>query len=349
MYVARRRRRVPAVTVITGPSFGGSSFISALSDLVIQVRGTCLAVTSPNVIEAATGERVSQTELGGVDVQSTLTGEIDLAAENEREAFALTRRFLSFLPSNSWSDPAPRGPRSTVADDPAIADLVPVSRRRAYDMRAVIGHVVDDGLLELRPRIGRSLITGFGRIDGHAVGVIASQPMVHAGVLTPDACDKAVRLICLCDAFDIPLVFLQDCPGFLVGTAVEHSRMLYKAVLLLQAMSLACTPRLTVVIRKGYGLAYFTLGGNDMGCDLVCGWPSAEISLMDPEVGASVVSGNVAAPDVGPFGAAGIMKIDEVIHPGETRPVLARALDRLSGRSSIPASERPLASWPSCW
>ena len=157
--------------------------------------------------------------------------------------------------------------------------------------------------------------------------------MFQGGVLTPDACDKAVRLICLCDAFDLPIVFLQDCPGFLVGAAVEHSRILYKAVMLLQAMSLARTPRLVVVVRKGYGLAYFTLGGNDMGSDLLCCWPAAEISLMDPEVGVNVVSGDSERPDVGPLGAAGIMKIDEVIHPAETRPVLARALERPAPRA----------------
>ncbi len=349
VHLGRRERRVPLATVIAGPSFGGSSFVSALSDFVVQVRGTCLAVTSPGVIQGATGEQISADDLGGPDVHLTRTGQIDLVAETHDEAFALVRRFLGYLPSNRWS-PAPRGPRAEVTDDEGLPALVPESRRRAYDMRKVLARVLDDGSwFELRPGFGRSVLTGLGRIDGHAVGVVANQPLHQAGVLTPDSCDKAVRLICLCDAFDIPIVFLQDCPGFMVGSAVEHSRLLYKSVLLLQAMSLARTPRLCVVVRKGFGLAYFTLGGNDMGSDLLCAWPGAEISLMDPEVGAKVVPAGEDPPDFGPLAAAAIMKVDEIIHPRETRPVLARALGRLDGRVHDPGADRPLASWPTCW
>lgn len=236
-------------------------------------------------------------------------------------------------------------------------------------MRRVIAKLTDSGdWLELRPQFGPSLLTGLTRINRTSVGIIASQPMQQAGVLTPDACDKATRLICLCDAFDVPIVFLQDCPGFLVGKKVEHSRLLYKAILLLQAVSLARTPKLTVVLRKGYGLAYFALGGNDMGTDLLCCWPSAEISLMAPEVGANVVTvepggdrdpraqhkeaDRVAAEmqaAVGPYGAAGIMKIDEIIEPADTRVVLAAALQRLAEREPKNAASRPLSFWPMCW
>jgi acetyl-CoA carboxylase carboxyltransferase component len=349
VHLGRRQRRVPLATVIVGPSYGGSSFVSALSDFVVQVRGTSLAVTSPGVIQGATGEVISADDLGGPEVHLSRTGQIDLVADSHDEAFALVRRFLSYLPSNRWSR-APRGARADVADDAELPALLPESRRRAYDMRKVLGRVLDeDSWFELRPGFGRSVLTGLGRIDGHSVGVVASQPLHQAGVLTPDSCDKTVRLICLCDAFDIPVVFLQDCPGFLVGSAVEHSRLLYKSVLLLQAMSLARTPRLGVVVRKAFGLAYFTLGGNDMGMDLLCAWPGAEISLMDPEVGAKVVPPDAEPPDFGPMSAAALMKVDEVIHPRETRPVLARALERLDRRAHDPAADRPLASWPTCW
>ncbi len=351
--VAQRRRRIPMATIIVGESFGGSSFLSAMSDLVVQVRGTTMAVTSPRVIQSATGEQIGAEELGGVDVHASVTGQIDLVAETEEDAYAYVRQFLSYLPANSWSR-APVAAHPSVNPDPGLGELVPAERRRAYDMRRVIRRLTDGDWLELRPQFGRSILTGLARIGGSSVGLIASQPMQQAGVLTPDACDKAVRLICLCDAFDLPIVFLQDCPGFLVGQKVEHSRMLYKAILLLEAVSLARAPKLTIVLRKGFGLAYFTLGGNDMGTDLLCCWPSAEISLMDPEVGANVVDG---APtdvttasmqaDVGPWGAAGIMKVDEIIDPADTRPVLARALARLAGRE--PGGERPLASWPTCW
>ena len=351
--VAQRRRRIPMATIITGESYGGSSFLSAMSDLVVQIRGTAMAVTSPRVIESATGEQIDAQELGGPDVHANITGQIDLVAETEEDAYEYVRRFLGYLPPNSWSRASMSSP-SPIEPDPELGDLVPERRRQAYDMRRVIRRLTDDDWLELRPRFGRSILTGLGRIGGHSVGLIASQPLHQAGVLTPDACDKAVRLICLCDAYDLPIVFLQDCPGFLVGQTVEHSRLLYKAILLLEAVSLARAPKLTVVLRKGYGLAYFTLGGNDMGTDLLCCWPSAEISLMDPHVGANVVDNTQddatnasMEADVGPWGAAGIMKVDEIIDPAETRPVLARALDRLSNRERCP--DRPLSSWPTCW
>jgi methylmalonyl-CoA decarboxylase subunit alpha len=351
--VARRRRRIPMASIIVGESYGGSSFLSAMSDLTIQVRGSTMAVTSPRVIESATGERMDAQALGGADVHATVTGQIDLVADSYDEAYDLVRRFLSYLPANSWSDP-PRGPDAEVGPDPGLAQLVPTSRRQAYDMRKVIARLADHGRwLELRPKFGRSLLTGLAHIGGTCVGLIASQPMQQAGVLTPDACDKAVRLICLCDAFDIPIVFLQDSPGFLVGQKPEHARLLYKAILLLQAVSLARTPKLSVVLRKGFGLAYFALGGNDMGTDMLWCWPSAEISLMDPDVGASVVNGSADADvaamlaDVGPWGAAGIMKVDEIIDPEETRSALAGSLARLQSRDR--SGERPLASWPTCW
>ncbi len=351
--VARRRRRIPMASIVVGESYGGSSFVSAMSDLTVQVRGSTMAVTSPRVIESATGERMDAQALGGADVHATVTGQIDLVADSYDEAYDLVRRFLGYLPANSWSEP-PRGPDAEVGPDPGLAQLVPTSRRQAYDMRRVIARLADHGRwLELRPRFGRSLLTGLAHIGGTGVGLIASQPMQQAGVLTPDACDKAVRLICLCDAFDIPIVFLQDCPGFLVGQKPEHARLLYKAILLLQAVSLARTPKLSVVLRKGFGLAYFALGGNDMGTDMLWCWPSAEISLMDPDVGASVVNGSADADvaamlaDVGPWGAAGIMKVDEIIDPEETRSALARSLARLQSRDR--GGERPLASWPTCW
>jgi acetyl-CoA carboxylase carboxyltransferase component len=366
---SRRRRRVPMVTAIVGESFGGSSFLSAHSDFVVQVRGTCLAVTSPRVVEVATGEDVSFEALGGVDVHARMTGQIDQVAETDDDAYAIVKRFLSYLPSNIWT-PAPRmGGGRPLEPDGELTRLVPQSRRRAYDMRRVVARLVDDGeFLEIRPLMGRSLIAALARVDGWPVGIIASQPLHQAGVLGPDACDKATRLICLCDAFGLPLIFLQDVPGFLVGRQVEHARLLHKAILFQQAVHLAEVPKLTVVLRKAFGLAYFSLGGNDQGADLVCAWPGAEIGFMDPDVGASVLYGTQlqhleraerqaeierraaalrSATD--PYGAAGTMRVDEIIDPPETRPVLARYLGRFCARPFRSGADRPLASWPTCW
>jgi acetyl-CoA carboxylase carboxyltransferase component len=354
----QRVRRVPMATVIVGDSFGGSSFFAAASDFVVQVRGTCMAVTSPLVVSVATGENVEMEELGGADVHSRVTGQIDLAVDSFEEAYAAVRRWLSYLPANGWTHAA-RTAASAIEPDEEIASLVPQRRSRAYDMTRVLDRVVDSGsLFELAPDYGRPLITALARIDGVSVGVVASQPKFYAGSLDPAACEKAVRLLCLCDAFDIPVVFVQDVPGFFVGRKVEHDGMLKHAIRLQTALALSQSPKLTVLLRKAYGLAYFSLGGNDTGVDTVYAWPGAEISFMDPAVAANVVSGGdgdqreavmeAMLADTDPYGAAGLMKVDEVIDPADTRAVLARALVRFEGRPVVEGWKRPLASWPTC-
>jgi acetyl-CoA carboxylase carboxyltransferase component len=352
----RRSRRVPLATVIVGDSFGGSSFVAAASDLVVQVEGTCLAVTSPLVVEMATGEAIDGAALGGTAVHARTTGQADLAVATPEDAYAAVRRFLSHLPTHTGERPA-RTDGGPVAPDPELAGLVPRRRSRAYDMRRVLDRIADHGsLLVLGPDFGRSLLCALGRIDGHAVGVIASQPKFFAGALDPAACEKAVRLLCLCDAFDLPVVFVQDVPGFFVGRQVEHDGMLKHAIRLQTALALSEMPKLTVLIRKSYGLAYFSLGGNDTGVDAVYAWPGAEISFMDPLVAANVVSGGdpeqrdaalgAMTAETDPYGAAGRMAIDEIIDPADTRTVLARALGRFAGRPAARGWERPLASWP---
>ena len=361
-----RRRRIPAVTAIVGDSFGGSSFISAASDFVVQVRGTCLAVTSPRVVEIATGERIEMDELGGAGVHERRTGQIDLAVDGPDDAYEAIRRFLSYLPANGWT-PSVRGERAgPVEADAEIRMLVPERRSRGYDVTRVLARIADPGsLFELGAGYGRGLSASLARIDGIAVGVLASQPKFAAGTLDPAACEKAVRLICLCDAFDLPVVLLQDCPGFFVGAGVEHEGMLKHAIRLQSAISLARTPKLTVILRKAYGMAYYSLGGNDTGVDAIYAWPGSEISFMDPQVAANVIAGdglkgledaerrrrleeagNAIASDTDPYGAAGRLAVDEIIDPAETRPVLARAPGRLEGRRFEPGCERPLASWP---
>jgi acetyl-CoA carboxylase carboxyltransferase component len=325
----------------------------------VQLRGTCLAVTSPLVVEMATGEAIDQEALGGVDVHARTTGQIDAIADTPQDAYALVRRFLALLPPNA-AQRAPRGPSGArLEPDPELPDLVPRRRSRAYDMTRVLGRLLDDGsLLELAPGYGRGLICALGRLDGHSVGVIASQPKFFAGALDPAACEKAVRLLCLCDAYDLPVVFLQDVPGFFVGRQVEHAGMLKHAIRLQTALALSQAPKLTVLLRKSYGLAYFSLGGNDTGVDTVYAWPGAEISFMDPLVAANVVSGGdpaardaaleAMAAQTDPYGAAGRMAIDEIIDPADTRATLARALGRLDGRPRVNGWERPLACWPAC-
>jgi acetyl-CoA carboxylase carboxyltransferase component len=365
----RRGRKVPMITAILGDSFGGSSFEAAFSDVVIQVRGSCLAVSSPRVIEIATREKISLEDLGGVDVHLRKTGQIDLAADDEDHALALVREVLSYLPQNRWSKPADL-PRPPTKADEGMAALVPASRNRAYDMHRVIHRLVDPAdrgpaFLELKPEFGRQLITGLGRLGGKSVGFLASNPMFSAGALDPDCCDKASRFICLCDSFNIPLVFLQDVPGFIVGSQPEHDRLLNKAIMFMEALSLAEVPKVTVVLRKAFGLAYYAMAGNAMGGDFVFAWPGAEISFMDPAVGVNVVHAaklrDASDPDAeraaliaewskdtAPYGAAGIMNIDEIIDPAETRSVILRALDECDRPAPAADHRKPLSSWPTC-
>jgi acetyl-CoA carboxylase carboxyltransferase component len=366
-WLARRRREIPVATAIVGESFGGSSFVAGLSDFVVQVRGSTLAITSPRVIQVATGEQVTNEGLGGAAVHETRTGQIDVAVDTDDEAHEAIRHFLSFLPSRA-GDELPRRPRAaSIGPDPALAALVPERRSQTYDVREVIARLIDDGdLLELKPAFGAGLVTALGRIDGCPVGIVASQPASLVGSLTPDACGKATRLVCLCDAFGLPIVFLQDTPGFLVGTTVEHDRLLARAMLFLEALCLTRVPKLTVVLRKAFGLAFFSMGGSGMGSDLLVAWPGAEIGFMDPIVGASVLHGDELAglagderraeldrlarelgSDTDPMAIAAAMNIDEVIDPADTRAVLADALTRYAAR--LPARPSDLAAWPHWW
>ena len=364
--VARRRRKIPMASVIVGQSFGGSSFQSAFSDFVVQVRGSVMAVTSPRVFEIATGEIVSAEELGGVDVHSRITGQIDIGVETYDEAYDAVRRWLSYLPSNAWS-PAPRTDvRADMEPDHSLAAMVPSNRKRGYDMRRFARSLLDDGsFLELQPLYGRNLTAGLGRLDGFSVGVIGNNPMFNAGVLDPEACRKAIRLMCLCDAFNLPVIFLMDVPGFMVGKSVEHDRILALSIRFFEALANMSAPRLTVTLRKGFGLAFPAMSGSGTGASGLYAWPGAEIGFMDPEVGVNVAyAGRLAGLDAeeadaerarlvseigavtSPYEAAGTLRIDEVIDPADTRRVLVDDLRQLDGRRVPPPEERPLSYWP---
>jgi len=364
--LARRRRQIPMATVIVGQSFGGSSFQSAFSDFVVQVRGSVLAVTSPRVFEVATGEIIGFEELGGVDVHSRITGQIDLGVETFEESYMAVRRWLSYLPPNAWTS-APRSEaRADLEPDGSLAAMVPRKRTRGYDMRRFSAALCDPGsFMELQPGYARNLTTGLGKLDGFSVGIIGNNPMFNAGVLDPESCRKAIRLMCLCDAFNLPVIFLMDVPGFMVGKAVEHDRILALAIRFVEALGNMSTPTLTVVLRKGFGLAYPAMNGSGLGSSGLYSWPGAEIGFMDPDVGVNVAySARLDQLDpaeaeierarmvseislaTSPYEAAGTLRIDEVIDPADTRRVLVNDLRQLDGRRVPAPEERPLSYWP---
>ncbi|MDG2113326.1 MAG: carboxyl transferase domain-containing protein, partial [Actinomycetota bacterium] len=367
--LAKRRHQVPMATMITGQSFGGSSFLSALSDYVVMVRGSCLAVTSPKVFEIATGEVISFEDVGGVDVHARTTGQIDLGVDTDEEGYEAIRRWLSYLPSNAW-EPAPRvEPTGSFESDPGLPDMVPAKRTRGYDMRKVVDRIMDpDTLFELQPGYARNVVTGLARLNGYSVGVVANNPMFQAGTLDPQACHKIIRLATVCDSFNLPIIFLVDVPGFMVGERVEHDLMLHWGMRMMHALQNATTPTLTVCIRKAFGLAWQAMNGSQMPALGVYCWPGAEIGFMDPEVGVNVAFGSklsrISDPDereaerlklvaevgeaTNPYEAAGTMRIDEMIDPADTRRILADDLDMLSSRAVPPPQDRALSYWPTC-
>ncbi|MBR81505.1 MAG: methylmalonyl-CoA carboxyltransferase [Acidimicrobiaceae bacterium] len=367
--LAKRQHRVPMATMVTGQSFGGSSFLSALSDYVVMVRGSCLAVTSPKVFEIATGEVISFEEVGGVDVHARKTGQIDLGVETDEEGYEAIKRWLSYLPNNAWES-APRvEPVGSLEHDPELGDMVPSKRTRGYDMRRVVQRIVDpESMLELQPLYARNVVCGLARLNGFSVGVIANNPMFGAGTLDPQACHKIIRLATVCDSYNIPIIFLADVPGFMVGERVEHELMLHWGMRMMHALQNCSAPTLTVCIRKAFGLAWQAMNGSQMPALGVYSWPGAEIGFMDPEVGVNVAFGSKLARiedenareaqrlelvrEVGestnPYEAAGTMRIDEIIDPGDTRGVLAHDLEMLAHRAVPPPEARPLSYWPTC-
>lgn len=367
--MARRRHRVPMATAIVGQSFGGSSFLSALSDFVVMVRGSTLAVTSPKVFEIATGEVISFEEVGGVDVHAERTGQIDLGVDTDEEAYEAIRWWLSYLPSNAWQQAERTEPIGDFGPDHGLSKLVPTVRNMGYDMRHVVDRICDPGtVFELQPKYAPNVSCSFARLNGFSVGVVANNPLYNAGTLDPEACQKIVRMMVVCDSFNIPVIFLVDVPGFMVGARVEHDKMLHTGMRMMHALQNATMPTLTVCVRKAFGLAWQAMNGSRMPSNGVYCWPGAEIGFMDPDVGVNVAFGSkldrIADPaereaerqrliaEVGeatnPYEAAGTMRIDEMIDPADTRRVLAEDLELFANRQVPPPEARPLAYWPTC-
>ncbi len=362
-----RMRRVPQVATIMGECFGDPSWAAAASDFVVQVKGSCMAVSGPRVLEIAKSENVSNEELGGWKLHSEVTGQVDRAAEDEEDCFGIVREFLSYLPSNadelprvvpSKEDPAPRQER--------MLKIVPDQSNRVYDMNRIIKTIVDDEkIFPIKPGFDKSVIACLARIDGRSVGFIANQPRHLAGAMGPDGCDKCCSFICLCDSYHIPLIFLHDTPGFLVGPDAEKKRMPGKIINFIEALNFSTVPKISIVIRKSYGMAYSNMCGPNMGADFIFAWPSADISFMAPEVAANVVySAKIARANdpekerrkaieemrlaSAPWQAAGLGYLDDVIDPRDTRKVIIQSLELARGKNGG-MSQRRLANWPTCF
>jgi acetyl-CoA carboxylase carboxyltransferase component len=336
---------VPQVAAMLGPCAAGTAYIPGLADFVPMVKGTSsMALGGARLVKAATGEETSDHEMGGSQVHCYVSGVGDLEVEDDAACIGAVRDFLSFLPSNNREPPPRRvsgDARNRRIDE--ITKLVPTNPRAAYDMRKVVRRLADDGhVFEVKPTFARNIITALVRFGGQPAGVVASQPMFKGGALDIDASDKAARFIWLCDAFNVPLVFLQDVPGFIVGTEVERQGIIRHGAKMLFAVSEATVPKITVVLRKAYGAGYYVMCGRGYQPDTLVAWPSAEISVMGPEGAVDIIfNKQVAAAEdpvaaraqfvetvratIDPYIAASWAFVDDVIDPADTRRVVVDA------------------------
>ncbi len=338
---------VPQVAAMVGPGAAGTAYIPGLSDFVPMVKNIgSMALAGPPLVKAVTGEEVEEQALGGSKVHCEVSGVGDGEYPDDASCIAAVRTYLSYFPSHCEEAP-PVVPCADPVErrEESLLDLVPDSPRRAFDMYKVIRAVVDAGsVFDIKPRFARNLITCLARINGRSVGVVANNPMQLGGVLDIDAADKGAHFIQLCDAFNIPLVFFQDTPGFMVGTKVEHAGIIRHGAKMMHAMSAATVPKLTVVTRKAYGAGYFVMCGRAYEPDLLVAWPGAEISVMGAEgmvgiAGRKLFRGEAMPPEIKQqmvemiqgyidvYKVAGWGLVDDVIDPRDTRRVLAMGLE----------------------
>ena len=350
---------IPQISVMLGPCAGGSVYSPGLTDFIIMTEGIShMFITGPEVIKTVTGEEVDFETLGGAQTHATTSGVAHFVAADEEEALAATRKLLSYLPPNNAAPPA----RTPSADDPARADptldsLVPLEDSQSYDIREAIERIFDLGsFFEVHARFAPNAVVGFARLHGEVTGVVANQPAWLAGVLDIDASDKIARFVRFCDAFNIPLVTLVDCPGFMPGTVQEHGGIIRHGAKIVYAYSEATVPKISIVTRKAYGGAYIVMSSKYVRTDLVYAWPTAEIAVLGAEGAVNILYRKQLreAEDVeeirerfateyherfgSPYAAAASGHVDDVILPSETRAKLIAALDFLRDKqaSSLP-------------
>ncbi|WP_035727323.1 acyl-CoA carboxylase subunit beta [Eisenibacter elegans] len=363
---APRNRQIPKITVIMGECFGGPTWEAASSDLIVQVKGSTMAVAGPVVLAAATTEQAEKEHLGGWELHAHHTGLADHTADTEKAALRWVKKVLTYLPPNYQQLPPTQSPpESTPFRQTSLYELIPQNDKYGYDMHPVLETIFDKGsLLELKPFFDGSLITSLARLNGQVVGVLANNPKVNAGAMGPGACEKATQFICFCDSFHIPLVFLHDTPGFFVGQAAERRKMPVQIMNFIQALQQSTVPKLSLILRKSYGMAHCNMLGANMGADFLLAYPQAEVSFMAPEVAANIVLGRklaqVANPEEikkafmaemqqinAPWEAAAANLIDKIIDPADTRQELIRCLSLAKSRYPQGGmSQRRMTNWP---
>ncbi len=339
---------VPQIALVMGPVAGGQAYSPALMDFIFMVDKTSyMFIAGPPLVEAVIFEKTTNEELGGSTIHGRISGVSDLTAENDRHCLDQTKELLSFLPSNCNEPP----PVICNSDDPErreedLLTIVPTDQRKAYDMHEVIDRIVDQGkFFEIKKEYAPNLIVGFARFHGRSVGIVANNPKRLAGCLDVDASDKGSRFIRFCDSFNIPLLSLQDIPGFLIGTEMERKGIIRHGAKMLYAFAEATVPKITVVLRKAYAGGYLSMCSKDLGADFVFSLPTAEICLMGPEGAVNILFRKELAQAkepqrlreeklkdffdkyVNPYYSAAQQHVDDIIDPQDMRPRIIRALE----------------------
>jgi len=348
---------IPQLSLILGSCAGGAVYSPAITDFTLMVDGgSHMFITGPDVIKTVTGEDVGMEELGGARTHNSRSGVAHFMSADEQECLDLAKTLLSYLPSNNLAPAPVFDAPDALAEEPdtALDTLVPDSNNAPYDMHVVIEHLLDDGdFLEVQALWAQNIVCGFGRVEGHSVGVVANQPMSFAGTLDIDASEKAARFVRTCDAFGIPVVTFVDVPGFLPGVGQEHAGIIRRGAKLLYAYAEATVPKVTVITRKAYGGAYVVMGSKHLRADVELAWPTAQVAVMGAQGAVNIIQRRAIAASedpeqtratfiteyedtfATPYIAAERGFVDAVIEPSQTRREVARALRLLRGKREV--------------
>jgi propionyl-CoA carboxylase beta subunit len=345
--------QVPQVCLLFGPSAAGGAYIPAFCDVVIMREGNAsMYLGSPRMAEMVIGETVSLEEMGGAKMHTTVSGCGHFLADTDADVIEIARRYLSYLPSN-WREEAPAAPPAEPSSKAPIAEIIPADENQAFDMRELLDSLLDaDSLLEVHQGWAKELITGYARLDGRAVGIVANQPKQKGGVLFVDSADKAARFIQTCNAFNVPLLFLADVPGFMIGTAVERQGIIRHGAKMISAVSEATVPKLSVIVRKAYGAGLYAMAGPAFEPDACIALPTASIAVMGPQAAINAVFYNQIqaiedpeerkrfveekrreyAEDIDILHLASELVVDAVVQPEDLRVELIRRYGLAEGR-----------------
>ena len=349
---------IPQISAIMGPSAGGAVYSPALTDFVFMVQGTGqMYITGPDVVKAVTGEAVTHEQLGGAMVHASNSGVCHFVAENDEDCLDKVRLLLSYLPQNNMQEPQLVEPTDYPDRmDEELLYIVPEDPTKAYDMKEIIWRLMDNGeFLEVHEHYAPNIITGFARLDGRSVGIVAQQPSISAGVIDIDASIKAARFVRFLDAFNIPIITFTDVPGYMPGVEQEYGGIIKHGAKMIYAYSEATVPKVTVITRKAYGGAYIAMSSKHLRGDISFAWPTAEIAVMGPEGAVNIIHRETISKSenpeetrsqliseyedkfANPYVAASLGYIDDVIDPRETRPRLIKALEMLQNkRDTLP-------------